>query len=164
MRHQNSRLFGRRLLLAPAALVLCVGCASHRQVAPPTAPGLASFRYMVRRAPTPAALATPTRFTDVAEAAGLRYAWSIPGERPLTILQTIGNGCAFLDYDNDGNLDILLVGPKLGLFKGDGKGHFTDVSQTTGLSSLTGHFLGCTVGDYDNDGFDDLYISGWQIG
>ncbi|HZP82091.1 MAG TPA: VCBS repeat-containing protein, partial [Chthonomonadaceae bacterium] len=78
--------------------------------------------------------------------------------------QTIGNGCAFLDYDNDGNLDILLVGPKLALYKGDGHGHFSDVTQATGLDKLSGHLLGCAVGDYDNDGYDDLYISGYRAG
>src|SRR5690242_13365367 len=62
---------------------------------------------------------------------GLHYTWRIPGSRPLNILQALGNGCAFLDYDNDGRLDILLVGPRLALFKGDGRGHFTDVSHET---------------------------------
>jgi hypothetical protein len=100
----------------------------------------------------------------VAGTAGLNYHWKIAGKRPLNILQTIGNGCAFLDYDGDGNLDILLIGPKLALFRGDGKGHFTDVSEQTGLSKLSGHFLGCAVGDYDNDGFPDLYLSGYRTG
>ena len=75
----------------------------------------------------------------------MRYRWVIPGKRPLTLLQTIGNGCAFLDYDNDGNLDILLIGPKLALYKGDGHGHFTDVTHETGLDKLHGYFLGCAV-------------------
>ncbi len=111
----------------------------------------------------PASQAT-IRFEDVAASAGLNYRWSIPGKRPLNILQTIGNGCAFLDYDNDGNLDILLVGPKLALYKGDGHGHFTDVTHETGLDRLHGHFLGCAVGDYDNDGYDDLYLSAYRGG
>ena len=103
-------------------------------------------------------------FVDVAAKAGLHYRWSVAGPRPLDFLQTIGNGCAFLDYDNDGNLDILLVGPKLALYKGDGHGHFTDVTHAMGLDKLHGHFLGCAVGDYDNDGYDDIYVSGWHTG
>ncbi|MCA1595671.1 MAG: CRTAC1 family protein [Chloroflexi bacterium] len=103
-------------------------------------------------------------FRDVAAAAGVRYRWVIAGKRPLNILQTIGNGCAFLDYDNDGNLDVLVVGPKLALFHGDGHGHFSDVTHQTGLDKLTGHFLGCAVGDYDNDGFDDIYLSAYRGG
>src|SRR5438045_803838 len=110
----------------------------------------------------PARAPSAPRFSDVAAAAGLRYRWEIPGKRPLNILQTIGNGCAFLDYNNDGNLDILLVGSKLALYQGDGKGHFTDVTGETGLDRLSGHFLGCAVGDIDGDGYDDLYISGYR--
>jgi hypothetical protein len=101
---------------------------------------------------------------DVARSAGLDYTWSIAGKRPLNILQTIGNGAAFLDYDNDNNLDILLVGPKVALFRGDGAGKFSDVSQATGVGKLSGHFLGCAVGDVDNDGFDDVYVSGYRTG
>jgi enediyne biosynthesis protein E4 len=103
-------------------------------------------------------------FRDTARESGIDYQWKIPGRRPLNILQTIGNGCAFLDYDGDGCLDILLVGSRLALYKGDGHGRFTDVTQDTGLDRLHGHFLGCTVGDYDNDGNDDIYISGYKTG
>ena len=111
-----------------------------------------------------AAGTAPPLFAEVASAAGLRYRWTVAGKRPLNILQTIGNGCAFLDYDNDGNLDILLIGPQLALYKGDGKGHFTDVTRSMGLDRCRGHFLGCAVGDYDNDGYDDLYISAYRGG
>ena len=104
------------------------------------------------------------QFKDVTSAARIDYKWSIEGKHPLTILQTIGNGCALFDYDGDGNLDVLLVGPKLALYKGDGKGHFTDVTHATGLDKLSGHFLGCAVGDYDNDGHPDLYISAYRGG
>lgn len=104
-------------------------------------------------------------FRDAAPASGLHYRWTVPGKRPLTILQTIGNGCAFLDYNNDGNLDVLLVGiDHVALYKGDGHGRFTDMSHETGLDTLRGHFLGCAVGDYDNDGYDDLYLSGYHTG
>lgn len=108
--------------------------------------------------------AKPAFFREVSQSSGLNYKWTIPGSRPLHILQTIGNGCAFLDYDRDGNLDILLVGQKTALYKGDGKGHFTDVSEAMGLSKLSGHFLGCAIGDVDNDGFDDIYLSGYRTG
>ena len=108
--------------------------------------------------------APAVEFTDVAESSGLNYVWKAPGKSPHNILETIGDGCAFLDYDGDGNMDILLIGPKIALYRGDGKGHFTDVSKEAGVDSLAGHFLGCAVGDYDNDGFPDIYISAYQGG
>lgn len=114
--------------------------------------------------PTPAATATSARFREVAKEAGLSYKWEVVGKRPLNILQTIGNGCAFLDYDGDGNLDILLVGTHPALFKGDGKGKFTDVSAQTGVGKLAGHYLGCAVGDYDGDGRPDVYLSAYRGG
>jgi hypothetical protein len=88
----------------------------------------------------------------------------VRGKRPLNILQTIGNGCAFLDYDNDNHLDVLLVGSPLALYRGDGRGHFADVTQAVGFDKLSGHFLGCCVGDYDNDGFEDVYLSAYRGG
>ena len=100
-------------------------------------------------------------FRDVGKEAGLRYAWEITGARPLNILQTIGNGCAFLDYDGDGNLDVLLIGNQPALFRGDGKGKFTPSSA---LPTLSGHFLGCAIGDYDGDGFSDIYLSAYRGG
>src|SRR5579862_8066172 len=97
------------------------------------------------------------RFRDVYRQSGIDYQWRLPGPNKLNLLHAVGTGCAFLDYDNDGNLDVLLVGPKLALYKGDGQGHFKDVTHETGLDRFHGRFTGCAVGDYDNDGYDDLY-------
>jgi len=81
----------------------------------------------------------------------------------------MGPGCAFLDYDNDGWLDILLVngcdwpGHKrqrstLKLYRNNRDGTFTDVTQRAGLA-VEMYGLGVTVADYDNDGFPDIYIT-----
>jgi enediyne biosynthesis protein E4 len=109
---------------------------------------------------------SPAQFVDVARQAGVArvYSTRVTDGQALTILQTIGHGGAFLDYDNDGNLDILLVDTQLTLYRGDGKGQFSERTQSVGLDRLSGHFLGCAVGDYDNDGYDDLYISGYRSG
>ncbi len=82
----------------------------------------------------------------------------------------MGAGCAFLDYDNDGSPDILLVsgadfpGHKsrrttLKLYRNNGNGTFTDVTARAGLD-VEMYGMGVAVGDYDNDGWDDLYVTG----
>lgn len=110
-------------------------------------------------------LARQSHFEDVTSAAGLSYVWEQPkGKSPLTILETIGNGAAFLDFDQDGNLDILLVGQKTALYAGDGKGRFSDISATLGISDIKGNHLGCGVGDINNDGYPDIYLSGYKTG
>jgi hypothetical protein len=96
--------------------------------------------------------------------AGLNFRYAIPGKRPLNILQTMGGGCAFLDYDGDGNLDILLISQRIALYKGDGKGHFTDVTQAVLPPLAAGWWMGCAVGDYDNDGYEDIYLSAYRGG
>jgi hypothetical protein len=112
-----------------------------------------------------AASEAPVILRAVAAAeSGLTYRWTIPGERPLDILQTIGNGAAFLDVNNDNNLDVLLVGKPPGMFLGDGKGRFADASATMLPKDISDHFLGCAVGDYDNDGFKDIYLSAYNGG
>jgi hypothetical protein len=104
-------------------------------------------------------------FDDVTTAAGLSYVWEQPkGKSPLTILETIGNGAAFLDFNQDGNLDILLVADKTALYTGDGRGAFTDISDTVGLTAITGKHLGCGVADINNDGYPDIYLSGYKTG
>ncbi|HLK55106.1 MAG TPA: hypothetical protein VKU00_00995, partial [Chthonomonadaceae bacterium] len=97
-----------RLFRALCCLPLLLSGCGPKALPPPTANKPAT-------ATRPAEPAAPPLFVDVAAQVGLRYCWVIEGKRPLNILQSIGNGCAFLDYDNDGNLDILLVGPHLAL-------------------------------------------------
>lgn len=147
-----------------ASLFLILFCVSGCRRAPEAALPTTRTRSSQAVSVAQSASASPPFFADRAESAGLDYRWVIAGKRPLNILQSIGNGCAFLDFDGDGNLDILLIGSPLALYRGDGKGRFTDVTKAAGLDKLHGHFLGCAVGDYDNDGYPDIYISAHQGG
>src|SRR5205085_2829388 len=83
--------------------------------------------------------------------------------------ETVGAGCAFLDYDNDGWQDILLVnstnwpdhkGAKSfpALYHNNKNGSFTDVTKEAGLA-VEMYGLGCAAADYDNDGNTDIYIT-----
>lgn len=115
-------------------------------------------------AASPSAGAGPIVFHNRTLDAGLNYQWKAVGSRPLNILGTIGNGCAFLDYDGDGNQDILLIGSPCALYKGDGKGKFADVSAQTGIASLSGRYLGVAVGDINGDARPDLYVTAYRGG
>jgi hypothetical protein len=84
--------------------------------------------------------------------------------------ETVGAGCAFFDYDNDGWMDIYLVnsGPcdffnpspplRNALYRNNRDGTFTDVTQKAGVSG-NAYGMGVAVGDYDADGFSDLYVT-----
>jgi hypothetical protein len=119
----------------------------------------------------PSGLPFHAKFTDVAAHAGLRAPVIYgPPDRMDYIIESMGCGVAFLDYDNDGWLDIFLLsgtrreGPVEGatnrLYKNNRDGTFTDVTAKAGLTRQ-GWAMGVTVGDYNNDGFDDLFITAW---
>ena len=92
------------------------------------------------------------RLVDRAESAGIRFRLGHGGRTPLTILDTAGCGCAFVDVDGDGLLDIVLVGqPRCALYRNRGDGTFEDITKQAGLAAA-GTWMGVAVGDYDNDG------------
>jgi hypothetical protein len=116
------------------------------------------------------ATADPVRFTDVTEAAGIRFRHTSGRSGRLLLPETLGAGCAFLDYDRDGKLDLFLVnssrlsgfqgkGPFYSaLYRNNGDGTFTDVTKKAGLA-VDCYGLGVAVADYDGDGFPDLYLT-----
>jgi hypothetical protein len=120
----------------------------------------------------PSGLPFHAHFTDIAKTAGLR-APVICGssDHKTWILEAVGCGAAFIDYDNDGWLDIfLLSGTTLDappdtsasnrLYRNNRDGTFTDVTEKAGLRR-TGWASAVTVGDYNNDGFEDLFVTYW---
>jgi len=102
-------------------------------------------------------------FSDVARQSGIRFRWGPKHISPVTALDAFGHGCAFLDVNRDGLLDILLVGePTAALFVNRNGSEFEDVSARAGLTTVRGAWKGCAVGDYDADGRVDLLLTGYN--
>jgi enediyne biosynthesis protein E4 len=109
------------------------------------------------------------RFTDVSKQAGLTSPIVYGGvDTKSYIIEVVGCGAAFIDYDNDGWQDLFILngtrlegapaGTTNRLYKNNRDGTFTDVTDTAGLTN-SGWASAVTVGDFDNDGFDDLFIT-----
>ena len=110
------------------------------------------------------------KFTDITREAGIDFVQTNGAYGAKLLPETMGSGAGFIDYDNDGDQDLVLVNatywpdqprkgnPSTKLYANDGHGHFSDVTQTAGLAlDVYGH--GLAIGDYDNDGWDDIYIT-----
>lgn len=133
-------------------IALSDGC-GHPPQAPPT-------EHPAPPSPASADL-NGIRFEDTASAAGLHFVWP-PQPRPMRNLEAFGSGCAFLDYDNDGWQDILLVAPSYPrLYHNLKNGRFEDVTATHDLARVKGFWTGCAVGDYDGDGRLDILLTGY---
>ncbi len=119
----------------------------------------------------PSGLPWHSKLVDVAQEAGLRAPIIYgPADRVDWIVETMGAGIAFLDYDNDGWLDVFVPsgtrfdgappGTTNRLYKNNRNGTFTDVTEKAGLTR-TGWAFGVTVGDYNNDGHEDIFVTYW---
>jgi hypothetical protein len=133
--------------------------------------GMASRSIKPALRAAPSGLPFHSRLTDVAAQAGLTHP-VVAGhpDRCDYIIEAMSCGVAFIDFDNDGWLDIfVLSGSRFGdppanasnrLYRNNRDGTFTDVTAKAGLFR-TGYAYGVTVGDYNNDGFEDLFITCW---
>jgi hypothetical protein len=122
----------------------------------------------------------PIRFEEVSAQAGIQFTHSFGAEKLGTLIESTGGGAVWFDYNNDGLLDLYVVsGRPLGkgmhpyplrkppqnpphnhLYRNDGGGKFTDVTDQAGVGSdLFG--MGAIAADYDNDGNTDLFVTGY---
>ncbi len=147
-------------------------CKESTSIAPAAAPSgevAAAPTLSPTPSPTPPRPSGPIEFSDVTSQAGIRFRHNSGAFGKKYLPETIGAGCAFLDYDNDGWQDILLVNSMdwpenkkrksfLALYRNNKDGTFTDVTHQSGLG-VEMYGIGVAVADYDNDGNGDIYIT-----
>ena len=119
------------------------------------------------------AAAQPPIFVDVTEEAGIHFKHSNGKTAHKHIIETMGSGVVFFDYDSDGDADLYFVNsgvipqagqdnqqPQFGnaLYRNEGDGRFTDVTEMSGAGD-TGYGMAAAAGDIDNDGDADLYVA-----
>jgi enediyne biosynthesis protein E4 len=142
----------RSFLLGLAGLASSAGLRSAAEWALPAAPSALGFRL-----------------TDITAGADIEFRHNSGAYGGKLLPETLGSGCAFLDYDADGWQDILLVNgmdwtghrrqrSTLKLYRNNRNGSFTDVTRRAGLD-LEMYGMGVAVGDYNNDGFPDILIT-----
>jgi hypothetical protein len=115
----------------------------------------------------------PVTFVDVATQAGITFRHDNAASADKYLIETMGSGCGWIDYDQNGLLDLYLVngGPtrvytprqplRSALFRNNGDGTFSDVTTKAGVGAEGLFGMGVAVGDYDNDGFPDLLVLGY---
>jgi hypothetical protein len=163
LRGQHKSLLAFCLL---AMLLLLAGCTPKPETVAPIVPALSASDMQ-----SSGTTSVNFQLTEVAAQRGVRFRHTSSPRLPLTIVETMGSGCAFFDFDNDGWQDVFLVNagddfllPKQRsgskLFRNRGDGNFEDVTEASGIR-IEGYAMGCCIGDYDNDGRDDLFVSGY---
>jgi hypothetical protein len=116
-------------------------------------------------------------FVDVTEYSGTSFQHSFGDQSLSNIVETVGSGAAFLDFDQDGHLDLYVANgahipglsegdvpeetPHNALFRNVGEGRFHEIARQAGVADESGFGMGVAVGDYDNDGFPDLFVGNY---
>ena len=113
------------------------------------------------------------RYVDVAGSAGISFQHDNAASPEKYLIETMGSGCGWIDYDQNGLLDLYLVNGasrrpntskhalRSALYRNNGDGTFTDVTIKAGVDAEGLFGMGAAVGDYDNDGFPDLFVLGY---
>lgn len=118
-------------------------------------------------------LAAQEIFTDVTAHAGIHWRYFNGESQDRYLIEAMGGGVAFLDFDKDGLEDLFFVTggetpksksptpPRNALYRNLGGGKFEDVTEKSGLAHMPFYGMGVTVGDFDNDGYPDLFLTGF---
>ncbi len=132
-----------------------------------------SLNRLLAQAAADPPISIPVTFTDVREAAGITFRQDGTGTEEKNYLETMASGLGWIDYNGDGLLDIYFVQTaetewykapqplRSALYRNNGDGTFTDVTEEAGVGAKGLYGEGLAVGDYDNDGDADLYVVGY---
>ncbi|PYV28164.1 MAG: hypothetical protein DMG24_02710 [Acidobacteria bacterium] len=113
-------------------------------------------------------------FVDVAASSGITFQHDPAASPEKYLIETMGSGCGWIDYDQDGLMDLYLVNGaatriyqprrplRSALYRNNGDGSFSDLTVKAGVGAEGLFGMGVAVGDYDNDGFPDLYVLGYD--
>jgi hypothetical protein len=133
---------------------------------------VAVARLLAQPASSPP-IGIPVRFTDIRPSTGITWQQDATATEEKYYLETMGTGLGWIDYDQDGLLDLYLVQSaatdiykpphplRSALYHDNGDGTFTDVTEKAGVGAVGFYGQGVAVGDYDNDGYPDLYVTGY---
>ena len=118
-------------------------------------------------------------YTEQTDTAGIKFTHLNGMSEQKYLPETMGSGCLFFDYDNDGFLDIYLVNSGTScaninesrtqlneinrLYRNNGNGTFSDVTLKVGMDKNSGFGMGCISADYDNDGDQDVYLTNFGM-
>ena len=171
----DDRVVGKAFRWSAVALVVIAaavigGVIYARREKPKAAPQVTQLSAPAAAAQR-AAKVPIVKFTDVTASAGITFT-HYNGASPEKLLpETMGAGVAFLDFDNDGDQDLLFINGKswpwlrglapvtpLTLYSNDGTGKFSDVTRGSGLDVVI-YGMGVAVGDFDNDGLTDVFVT-----
>ena len=147
-----------RFVLALAILVAAVACDAYAQP-----------QVKTKEQETPITV----KFTDIRKPAGITFRQDSTQTDEKYYLETMGTGVGWIDYDQDGLMDLYFVqsGPtdvykpatplRSALYHNNGDGTFTDATEKAGVAGEGHYGQGVAVGDFDNDGYPDLYVTGY---
>jgi hypothetical protein len=135
--------------------------------------GMAAAMMAFAQTPKTKDDAIPVRYADIRQSAGITFLQDATATDEKYYLETMGTGVAWLDYDQDGLMDLYFVQSaatdiykppqplRSALYHNNGDGTFIDVTEKAGVGGQGHYGQGVAVGDFDNDGYPDLYVTGY---
>ncbi len=176
--HLDDAVIGRAFRGSLLALVIIVagvtGAVIYFKRKPPAAPPQQTPLSAPTASAKTGAEIPAVKFTDITAESGIKFVHANGAYGDKLLPETMGGGMAFLDFDGDGDQDLLFINstrwpwdkrdlegplPTMALYRNDGKGRFDDVTAGSGLD-VSFYGMGVAVGDYDNDGRPDAFITG----